>query len=225
MLDHRGIISACETVGSPEQQGEGEHCFQENAEASQEGKEVRMGAKEMSEIYCQPLGLLAARAGKKWQSEKKRRLKKIEKMQEEDLIHNSEGGGDRNRYPGVQELELQRLSPKWDTAMKKGTVQGREFFKKARERGLCQTKTSRAVYPAKHMPRAQNRKQDSSFSISLLSAGNCETRCNSSCPQLSVSLLRSGWLFCIQNSVSSERLGPWSRDADCNSQMIIFLFF
>lgn len=58
-------------------------------------------------------------------------------MQEEDLIHNSEGGGDRNRYPGVQELELQRLSPKWDTAMKKGTVQGREFFKKARERGLC----------------------------------------------------------------------------------------
>lgn len=80
-------------------------------------------------------------------------------------------------------------------------------------------------YPAKHMPRAQNKKQDSSFSISLLSAGNCETRCNSSCPQLSVSLLRSRQLFCIQNSVSSECLSPWSRDTDCNSQMIIFLFF
>lgn len=128
MLDHRGIISACETVGSPEQQGEGEHCFQENTEASQEGKEVRMGAKEMSEIYCQPLGLLAARAGKKWQSEKKRRLKKIEKMQEEDLIHNSEGGGDRNRYPGVQELELERLSPKWDTSNEEGDGTGQGIF-------------------------------------------------------------------------------------------------
>lgn len=223
MLDHRGIISTCETVGRPEQQGEGEHCFQKNAEASQEGKEVRMGAKEMSEIYCQPLGLLAARAGKKWQSEKKRRLKKIEKMQEEDLIHNSEGGG--IGILGSRNWSWKGCPQNGTPAMKKGTVQGREFFKKARERGLCQTKTSRAVYPAKHMPRPQNRKQDSSFSISLLSAGNCETRCNSSCPQLSVSLLRSGWLFCIQNSVSSERLGPWSRDADCNSQMIIFLFF
>lgn len=49
-------------------------------------------------------------------------------MQEEDLIHNSEGGGDRNRYPGVQELELERLSPKWDTSNEEGDSTGQGIF-------------------------------------------------------------------------------------------------
>lgn len=49
-------------------------------------------------------------------------------MQEEELIHNSEGRGDRNRYPRVQELELQRLSPKWNTNNEEGDSTGQGNF-------------------------------------------------------------------------------------------------
>lgn len=81
----------------------------------------------------------------------------------------------------------------------------------------------RNTYPEEHMPRAWNRKQNSSFRFLCCQLITVKPTAKDLAPSWML-LCRGGDNSSIQNSVSSEAPGLWNRDTDCNSQMTIFLF-
>lgn len=79
------------------------------------------------------------------------------------------------------------------------------------------------TYPAEHMPRAWNRKQDSSFRFLCYQPITVKPAVEHLAPSW-VLLCRGRDNYSIQNSVSSEGLGVWNRGTVCSSWMIVFLF-
>lgn len=104
-----------------------------------------------------------------------------------------------------------------ETGLGEGNFEGRG------EVMIPERNKQKKTYPAEHMPRAWNRKHDSSFRFLCYQLINVK---------LAVEHLAPSWvLLCwggnncsIQNSVSSEGLGLWNRSIDCSSWMIVFLF-
>lgn len=125
--------------------------------------------------------------------------------------------GSRGMWDSGEPCLEKEAEPSQETGLGEGNFEGRG------EVMIPERNKQKMTYPAEHMPRAWNRKHDSSFRFLCYQLITVKLALEHLAPSW-VLLCRGGNNYSIQNSVSTEGQGLWNTGTDRSSWMIVFLF-